>query len=208
MKLASGEKVLFIGDSITDAGRTGQFPPFGEGYVAFFRALMLGRHPELSLRIVNQGVAGNTIRSLVTRWESCVVLERPDHLVVMIGINDVWRAFAESERVEFHVPLAEFADIYGELLDRARDGGIGRIHLCGCFFVEPNREEPMRRMCEEYNAAVRKLAERRSLTFVDMQAVYDGLMRHQHPMAIAADRVHPLMHGHLAMAEELYRVLM
>lgn len=204
MKMKSGHKLLLIGDSITDAGRTGQSAPFGEGYVALLRALMMARRPDLKLKFVNQGIGGKTIRNLASRWETDVVAEKPDHLCVMIGINDIWRNFAETERTPFHVPLAEFRETYEALLRRSRDAGIEQIYLCGCFFVEPNREEPMRRMCDEYNTVVAELAARHWLTFVDMQRVFDRLAQDQHPMTIAVDRVHPQPHGHMAMAEELY----
>lgn len=207
MKLESGQSLLFIGDSITDAGRTGQFPPFGQGYVNFLRALVMSRRPELTLKFVNHGIGGNTIRDLAERWERDVLAEQPDHLFVMIGINDVSRRFAAGEQAEFHVPLAEFVENYERVLQTSVEAGIRRIRLCGCFFIEPNREEPMRAMCDRYNAAVADLAKRQGLPFIDQQAVFDRLLQHQHPMTIAPDRVHPSPHGHTAMAEEIYRTI-
>jgi lysophospholipase L1-like esterase len=204
MKMKTGQKMLFIGDSITDVGRTGDYPPFGQGYVSFLRSLVMSRRPDLKVKFVNHGISGNTIRNLESRWARDVLAEKPDHLTVMIGINDIWRNFAETERHEFHVPLVEFRETYELLLRMSREAGIENIYLCGCFFVESNQQEPMRRMVDEYNAAVAELAVRHWVTFIDMQAVFDRLLRSQHPMTIAADRVHPAPHGHMAMAEELY----
>lgn len=207
MKVKTGQKLLFVGDSITDAGRTNGFGPFGQGYVSFLRGLVMARHPDLTLNFANRGVSGNTIRDLAARWEEDVLNERPDHLFVMIGINDVWRNFAAGEWREFHVPLNEFTETYEKLLQRSREAGIESIRLCGSFFVEPNREEPMRQLCERYNAAVQEFADKLALPFTDMQAVFDRLLEYQHPMTIAHDRVHPELHGHLAMAEEVCRTL-
>lgn len=69
MKVETGQSLLFIGDSITDAGRTGQFPPLGPGYVSILRSLAMSRRPELSLNFINRGIGGNTIRDLAARWE-------------------------------------------------------------------------------------------------------------------------------------------
>lgn len=207
MKLETGQTLLFIGDSITDAGRAGQFPPFGQGYLNFLRALIMSRRPDLQVKFVNRGIGGNTIRDLASRWDDDALAERPDHLFVMIGINDVSRYFAAAEQREFHVPLEEFLETYERLLQRTKGAGITRIHLCGSFFVEPNRDEPMRKMCDRYNAAVATLAQQHGLPFYDMQAVMDRLLEDQHPVAIAPDRVHPQPHGHLAMADEIYRML-
>lgn len=207
MEIKSGQTLLFIGDSITDAGRTGQFPPFGQGWMSLLRSMVLSRKPELVLKFVNQGVSGNTVRDLAARWEEDVLRENPDHLFIMIGINDVWRRFAAGEQREFHVPLAEFVSVYRELIHRAKTAGIESVRLVGGFFVEPNRSESMREMCDHYNQAVAALAEETGSVFVDVQATIDRLLVHQHPMVIAVDRVHPNPHGHLAVAETIYEAV-
>lgn len=164
----------------------------------------MARRPELLLKFVNQGISGNTVRDLADRWERDVLQEKPDHLFILIGINDVWRNFAAGEQREFHVPLPEFIATYERLLASAGEAGIGSACLLGAFFVEPNREEPMRRMCDRYNAEVARLAAKMGFPFVDVQAAIDRLLAHQHPMVIAADRVHPNPHGHMAVAEAVY----
>jgi hypothetical protein len=50
----SGDRVLFRGDSITDAGR-GTPPGLGGGYVAMLAGLLRGRRPDLKLEIVTVG---------------------------------------------------------------------------------------------------------------------------------------------------------
>jgi lysophospholipase L1-like esterase len=207
MKIESGQTLLFIGDSITDAGRTGQFPPFGQGWMSFFRSIMMARRPELLLKFINKGISGNTVRDLAQRWEVDVLKEKPHHLFVMIGINDVWRSFATGEQREFHVPLAEYIQTYEELLQKAAEAGVGQIWMVGSFFVEPSRSEPMRAMCVRYNAEVRRLAGALGHRFVDTQAAIDRLLEHQHPMIIAPDRVHPNPHGHLAVAEAVFQAV-
>gem|GEM_PF-590179 len=206
MKIESGHTLLFIGDSITDAGRTGQFPPFGQGWMSQLRAMALARRPDLTLNFINKGVSGNTIRDLAARWERDVLQEQPHHLFVMIGINDVWRSFAAGEKRPFHVPLDEFLSTYEELVQRAVESGVKTVCLIGCFFAEPNREEPMRRLCDEYNDAVEDLARRHAICFISSQRAIDRLLAHQHPMMLASDRVHPETHGHMAVASEVYRI--
>jgi lysophospholipase L1-like esterase len=204
MKIETGQILLFIGDSITDAGRTGQFPPFGQGWMAMLRSMVMARCPGLVLKFVNKGVSGHTVLDLERRWETDVLQEKPDHLFVMIGINDVWRNFAAGEQRAFHVPLDHFRETYAWLVRQSQEAGIGSIHLLSCFFVEPNRDEPMRAMCDRYNAAVAQLAEENGCAFIDTQEAIDRLLTHQHPMVIAADRVHPNPHGHQAVAEAVY----
>lgn len=107
MKLQKNDKLLFIGDSITDCGRE---HPVGEGssglghgYVAQVYALLRSIYPELMLRIQNVGNSGNTIRDLKQRWERDVIDLKPDWLTIMIGINDVWRQFDRPLSADSHV---------------------------------------------------------------------------------------------------------
>ena len=109
------QKLLFIGDSITDCGRRQEpHAPYGSGYVHLARAFLLARYPELQLEIVNRGISGNTVRDLAARWEQDVIAERPDWLSVKIGINDAWRTVAG--RLDEAVPLDEYERTYRRLL--------------------------------------------------------------------------------------------
>ncbi len=208
MKMQPGETLLFVGDSLTDCGRRDPaYAPYGFGYVHFFRSLLLHRHPEWRVGVLNRGNGGDTIRDLEQRWENDVLAERPDRLVILIGINDIWRNFADPEKRDFHVPLEEYLAVYRELIRISQEAGIQGICLGTPFFAEPDRKEPMRRMCDAYGAAVRELAEEQFLDIAAFQAAIDRLLEYQHPMMIAPDRVHLNPHGHLALAETLFEVL-
>jgi len=69
MKLQKASKLVMIGDSITDAGRTrpvgeGLFDPLGRGYVCMVNAVLGAVYPDRGLRVVNMGCSGNTVRDL------------------------------------------------------------------------------------------------------------------------------------------------
>ncbi len=208
MKMQPEEKLLFIGDSITDCERREpEGAPFGRGYVQLFRSLLQWRHPSWRVRVVNRGINGNTIRDLQRRWEDDVLAEKPDRLVIAIGINDVWRNFSVPESLEFHVPLEEYEATYRELIRISQESGIQGVCLATPFFVEPDRGEPMRAMCDLYGDTVREIADELFLDLADFQMAIDRMLRDQHPMMIAADRVHLNPHGHLALAETVYDTL-
>src|SRR4028118_860663 len=123
MKLQPRQKIVFIGDSITDAGRTrpqgeGLFNAIGSGYVQYVDALLGATYPEYSIRVVNQGNGGNTVRDLKERWQSDVLDLQPDWLSIMIGINDVWRQFDSPRQNEQHVGLEEYESTLRELVEK------------------------------------------------------------------------------------------
>ena len=74
MKIAKNAKLVMIGDSITDMGRTpggeGLFDPLGKGYVTLVNALIGAVYPERNIRIVNRGCSGHNSRDLVNRWKN------------------------------------------------------------------------------------------------------------------------------------------
>lgn len=79
-------KIFFQGDSITDAGRDRSDNHLLAGYSSFVKQL-LGDHNEY----VNYGISGDTSRDVLRRHEQEFLKEKPDVLVLMIGVNDVWR---------------------------------------------------------------------------------------------------------------------
>src|SRR5262245_43928843 len=110
MLIGAKEKLVMIGDSITDCGRA---RPFGEGlfdaivkgYVGLVDALITAAYPELGIRVVNVGTSGNTVRDLKDRWDTDVIELKPDWLSIMIGTNDVWRQFDSPLIAESHVGI-------------------------------------------------------------------------------------------------------
>src|SRR6056300_842528 len=96
MKLATGDTLVMIGDSITDCGRgrpVGQKGTLGNGYAKEVWALLHAVYPERKIRVLNTGVSGQRVPDLAARWQEDVLDLKPDWVSIMIGINDVWRHF-------------------------------------------------------------------------------------------------------------------
>ena len=73
MLFKDNEKILFTGDSVTDAGRArpvGMNAGLGNAYVAVVNNMLNAFYPELRLPVYNTGVSGNTSRDLAARWRS------------------------------------------------------------------------------------------------------------------------------------------
>ena len=206
MLFDQNDKILFIGDSISDYERTrpvgeGLFNAWGRSYVADVGSLLGCMYPEMHLRIVNMGVGGNQCRDLETRWQTDVFDQNPDWVSVLIGINDVWRQFDSPEIKEQHVSPEDFRTCYERLIKSTLPRVKGMI-LMTPYFMEPNRDDPMRKRMDEYGAITKELAEKYHLTLVDLQAGWDKLFQHMHPMNIAWDRVHPNQIGCMYIAKQ------
>ncbi|MGJ8639625.1 MAG: GDSL-type esterase/lipase family protein [Opitutaceae bacterium] len=99
MELETGQRLLFVGDSITACGRArpvGRSDSLGDGYVQLVESLIAAEYPEQSIEILNTGISGNRITDLELRWQEDVLRLEPNWLSIMIGINDVWRQFDDA----------------------------------------------------------------------------------------------------------------
>ncbi len=206
MRLKPNDKILFIGDSITDCGRNrAPYQPYGNGYMSMVRNFLIARHPEMNLTFENRGISGHTIRDLKKRWQRDVLDEPPDFLSIKIGINDVWRFVAG--RMDDYVPVDEYEQIYRELLTKTRDAGIGRFLLIDPYVIEPDPEDIFRKMIAQYIEVVHRLAVEFNALSVWTMAAFDRALRQTSPAFWAKDRIHPAPHGHALIASLVLEAL-
>lgn len=211
MLFDKNDKLIMIGDSITDCGRgrpagEGLFDPYGNGYVNMVKAFLDARYPECPVRLINKGNSGNTVRDLANRWQEDVLDLKPDWVSIMIGINDVWRQFDSPKMPETHVYIEEYQATLEKLITATLPTVKGLI-LVTPYFIEPNREDAMRRQMDAYGEVVKRLADKHGAILVDTQAGFDRMLEHTHPMSIAWDRVHPNTSGHAAIAQCFLRAI-
>jgi len=204
MLIAPKSKLLFIGDSITDAGRKrpvaeGLFDPLGNGYVAMANALLNAAYPDRPVRVVNTGCSGNTVRDLKARWQTDVLDLKPDWLSVMIGTNDVWR--------QFDMPLFPESSVQPEEYERQLDELVGTtkpllkgLVVMTPFYLEPNPADAMRARMDQYGRIALAIAKKHGAIGVDTQAAFDRALKHQHSCNLSWDRVHPNSTGHMILA--------
>jgi lysophospholipase L1-like esterase len=205
MLIAPNSKIVIMGDSITDCGRAqpvgeGLFGPYGNGWVNVAVGLLGAAYPSYRLRLVNMGNSGNTVRDLEDRWERDVINQEPDWVVVMIGVNDVWRQFDSPLQTEIHVYPEEFRAKLEKLVAATLPTVKGMV-LMTPHYLEPNKSDAMRAMMDRYGLIVKEIATQYGTLFVDTQAALSGLLRNYNANYIAWDRVHPNIIGHTVLAK-------
>lgn len=212
MLIKANQKLVFIGDSITDFERArpvgeGLFGAIGKSYVGIVEGLIAAAYPDRHIRVVNMGISGNTVLSLQDRWQTDVMDLAPDWLAVYIGINDVWRQFDTPMQTENHISPALFESTYRELIEKTLPTLKGGLILMTPHFLELNKADPMRIRMDEYGDIVRRLAEEYGALLVDTQAAFDEFLQHNHPMVINWDRIHPNVMGHCILARAFLKTV-
>jgi lysophospholipase L1-like esterase len=206
MKIEKNNKLVMIGDSITDCDRAkpigeGLFGALGNSYVNLVAGLLGAVYPEQNIRVVNMGTSGNTVRDLEKRWQTDVLDLKPDWLSILIGINDVWCQFDSPLQTEEHVYIEEYRKTLERLVKNTLPHLKGLV-LITPHYLEPNRNDPMRAAMDSYGKAVKDIAEKYNTVFVDTQAAFDRVLKHYYPATLAWDRVHPNTAGHMVIARE------
>ncbi len=182
--------IVFAGDSTTDADKLNTDDRLGTGYVRFVQDELTAFYPQHIFKIINSGINGHTSRDLVNRWESDVTAHNPDITFCMIGINDVWRHFDyRGFPEEVDMPVAEYEKNLTEIAQKAQ--GKSKLFFMTPFFMERNCEDEMRKLTDEYQGVMRKVAEKFSIPVIDIQAGFDEYMRYRPGQSISWDRVHP-----------------
>ncbi len=206
MILHEGSRVVFVGDSVTDAGRDRTALPggwgFGLGYVNHIHNLLTATYPDKSIMTINSGDSGDDIVRMADRWQQDVLDFQPHCISIMIGVNDVWRHFDGTLRQAPVHDVAMYERTYDDLLTQAsrKDPALEHIVVISPLMFEPNHDEPMRAMLETFAAASRRIADRHHAIFVNAQADVDLLMTRQHSCIVSPDRVHPNERGAMVIA--------
>lgn len=208
LDVRSDEKLLFIGDSITDAGRRGAERPYGNGYVSLFIELQQAMSPQVQINYVNKGIGGNTVFDLRNRWDDDMVREQPDWLSVMIGINDMhrWLAGNETHSVE------RFREDYDAILAVTCEKTKARVLLIDPFYISTDQTGlgARSRVLEHlphYTAVVQEMARKHRTRHLRTHGMFQRQLKYVAPEFFCAEPVHPYRSGHLCIALEVMKAL-
>jgi lysophospholipase L1-like esterase len=212
MLIPSRSKLVMIGDSITDCGRSrpigeGKGDALGNGYVSLINALLEATDPTQEIRIVNMGISGDTVRELKDRWQTDVLNLSADWLSVMVGINDILRHFNRRHLRDLHVSVEEYEQTLDELISSAKQQGVKGVILMTPFFIEGNANDRIREMTSTYGEAMQRVAQEHGAIFVNVQQAFDHYLTHHYSMELAVDRVHPIQTGHMIIARAWLQAL-
>lgn len=204
-------KILFLGDSITDAGRNkdvnGHLYGYGYGFVRIIADRLLGKTPGKH-EIINRGIDGNRSVDLYARIKNDVWNLCPDLISILVGVNDIWHEIDSKNGVA----LSRFEKVYRMMIEDTIEALPNvKIILCEPFLLkgkatENTVEQPDRyeRFCEiyEYAKVVKKLAEEYSLPFLPLQKPLVSATENSKVEYYLHDGVHPQVSGARLIADE------
>jgi lysophospholipase L1-like esterase len=194
--------ILFQGDSITDCGRDREHhTDLGSGYPFFLSSILSYKHPDKEYSFLNRGISGNRIVDLYARVKEDIINISPDVLSILIGVNDVWHEFQNSQGVSGD----KFKKIYAMLLDEVKENNPDiTLALVEPFVLKAGEVaqdwDKWLAQMHERQGIVKSLAEEYNAVFVPLQDEFDRLSENHSPAFWAEDGVHPTNAGHMAIA--------
>ena len=197
--IGKGQRVLLIGDSITDAGRTEDPDGMGVGYAFVIANWVTAKYPELGIEFLNRGIGGNTVPDLEGRWGPDCIDLRPDWVSIMVGINDAARQGRGVEGMTLDV----YESGYRRLLDHVRDAIGARLVLIDPFLIGSRVEgQDWRPLVDQRIEIVHRLAGEYDALLVETDGAFAKACEHRPPESWAPDAVHPFPAGHALIAQQ------
>ena len=204
-----GERMLFIGDSITDCGRQDSAVPLGDGYVSMFTELATARYPERNIEWINTGIGGNRTTHLRERWQPDVIDHRPDRLSINIGINDLHSVL---RRDPDGVPTDRYKRNLDDILTSTHQA-LGEIPvlLVTPFYISTNSDDEFEgtvlRMIPQYIEVVEEMSAKYGTLLLNLHNVFQEHLKYRPPSTFCPEPVHPNHTGHLVIANALMKFL-
>ena len=114
-------KILFQGDSITDAGRdrTDNYN-LGLGYPLYAAELLKERFKDVvDFEFINLGIGAEQTKDLLARLQPDFIDVKADIVSILVGVNDVWHHAAERD----WLPNEVFEQRYRAILEGIKSTG-------------------------------------------------------------------------------------
>lgn len=188
MLIKSGEKIVFLGDSITRQGAG------AEGWCTLVVSSL--KTFGIDTEAVNAGRGGNTSRDMAARFENDVISKKPAWMTLMCGTNDNPNhglSLEESKKnIRTIVETAQAAGIKILMLTMPVRGGNLHENAYNAF---------IREFAQEKNIPLADVFAEMKKTLVEYKAEHPGLLPNSPPLLTVADGTHMNPRGNQVIAE-------
>lgn len=208
---SKGDKVAFIGDSITHGGH----------YHSYIWLFYMTRFPNMPITIFNCGVGGDTSKEILERLQQDVLDRNPDYITLTFGMNDTgyWDVYNREDTdslaaARIAVSKENF-DKIAAVLEEYSDGKASIVMIGGSPYDETSKFND--NILHGKNGAIRQLidlqkseADKNGWGFVDfntpMVRIAAEVQKTDSSYSFCpADRVHPDKDGQMVMAYEFLK---
>ncbi len=202
--LSNGERIVFLGDSITQGGAG------PSGYVTLVRNALEKDKNALNIVVIGAGISGNKVPDLERRLDQDVIDKKPTIVVIYIGINDVWHGENDPAR---GTTLQQFEGGLNKLVDRIQKSG-ARVILATPSVIGEKHDgsNKLDAKLDQYSNITRKVAKTKKTGLCDLRKAFVDYLKKANPEnkeagILTPDRVHLNDAGNQLVAQEMLKAL-
>jgi lysophospholipase L1-like esterase len=202
-KPAKKNKVIFFGDSITQAAVK------GNGYIVKMDSLVRKDGLSESFELAGAGIGGNKVYDLYLRMDSDVLAKSPDIVFIYVGINDVWHKSTSGTGTD----AAKYERFYRAIIKKLQDRNI-RVVVCTPSVIGERNDYSNEQDGDlnYYSNIIRNIAKDLNLPVCDLRKAFVDYLKANNPSnaekgILTTDRVHLTDAGNLLVANEMWKVL-
>ncbi len=200
MSAAKPTRIIFFGDSITQAGVN------PGGYVDRLKKVL----PADQYELIGAGIGGNKIYDLFLRMDEDVLAKKPDVVVIWVGVNDVWHKSSLGTGTD----PDKFVRFYEAVVKKLQAANI-RVILCTPAAIGEKTDMTNQQDGDlnQYSQFIRDMAQRMNLPLVDLRKAFQEYDLKSNPEnkdrgILTTDRVHLNDTGNQFVADQMQKALM
>ncbi|MBT3685127.1 MAG: G-D-S-L family lipolytic protein [Cryomorphaceae bacterium] len=219
-------KVVFLGDSITEAGVYDNEVGVPSGDTLIYPKhtgfiTLLKNDIEDDIELIGKGVSGNKVSNLLERYKKDVLNLNPDIVFIYIGINDVWHKYSMGTGTDILFYENGLRKIIGDLKNQG-----ARVILCTPTVIGENKGEftlvnefkdietmeIMNGDLDAYSDVIRKLSSELNTDLLDLREIFMNYISENNPNNESSgittyDGVHLNDLGNKLIADEMLKFL-
>lgn len=197
------QRVIFFGDSITQAGvQPG-------GYITRLGELLKEKKLDANYELIGAGIGGNKVYDLYLRLEDDVLNKQPDVVVIWVGVNDVWHKRSHGTGTD----ADKFEKFYNALIKKMQAKNI-KVYLCTPAAIGEKTDftNELDGDLNQYAAIIRNIAKANNCPLIDLRKNFlDYNLQHNTANTesgiLTSDRVHLNEKGNNFVAEKMLEAL-
>jgi len=196
-------RVLFFGDSITQAGVGPQ------GYITKLNQMLKDKNLEAQYELLGAGIGGNKVYDLYLRMPQDVIAQSPDIVVIYVGVNDVWHKATYGTGTD----ADKFEKFYRAIVKELQAHNIKPMLVTPAVIGEKNDYSNQQDGdLNKYSQIIRNIAKDLALPLCDLHAVFHTYEVNNNTAnadkgILTTDGVHLNDAGNKLVAEEMWKVL-
>ncbi len=197
------KKIVFFGDSITQAGAQ------PGGYILKVGELAAKEGKESQFDFIGSGIGGNKIYDLYLRCEEDVMSKNPDVVILYVGVNDVWHKRTQATGTD----ADKFEKFYSALIKKFQAKNI-KVLLCtpAAIGERTDNSNELDGDLNNYSNIIRGLASKNNLPLIDLRKSFLEYnvkfnTENKESGILTSDRVHLNEKGNQFVAEEMWKAI-